>query len=142
MLKGSLAVRIRWGESDPAGIAFYPRFFEWFDMGTGALFAAMGEPWERTFRDHDIVGVPVVEASAQFLNPVRFGDEMTIESEVTDITDKTFRIEHRVLVGSTLCATGFERRAWVGRPTRPEARMRARPIPDEIRRKLAGGALA
>ncbi len=139
MLKTSLTLRLRWSESDPAGIAFYPRFFEWFDVATGALFASMGEPWERTFHDHDALGVPVVEAGATFLHPVRFGDEMTIECEVTDIADKTFRVDHRVSVGATLCATGFERRAWVGRPSRPGDRLRAQSIPADIRRKLAGG---
>jgi len=138
VLKGSLTLRIRWGESDPAGIAFYPRFFEWFDVATGALFATIGEPWDRAFRDRDIVGVPVVEASATFHAPVRFGDEMTIESEVTDLTDKTFRIDHRISVAATLCATGFERRAWVPRPADPTERLRASPIPPDVRAKLAG----
>ncbi len=99
----------------------------------------MGEPWHRTFREHDVLGVPVVEAAATFIAPVRFGDTLTIDCEVTDITDKTFRIDHRVSVGPTLCATGFERRAWAGRPAAPGDRVRAKRIPDAIRRKLAGG---
>jgi YbgC/YbaW family acyl-CoA thioester hydrolase len=139
MLKHVITLHVRWGESDPAGIAFYPRFFEWFDVATGALFARMGEPWDQAFRRHDIVGVPVVEAGATFHSPVRFGDEVTIECQVTDVTDKTFRIDHRVSVGARLCATGFERRAWVGRPARSGDRLRARAIPDDVRRKLAGG---
>jgi 4-hydroxybenzoyl-CoA thioesterase len=139
LLKHSLTLPVRWGESDPAGIVFYPRFFEWFDVATGSLFAAMGEPWERSFRNHDILGVPVVEVGATFRAPARFGDTLTIECEVTDITDKTFRIDHRVSAGATLCATGFERRAWVGRPPARGERLRARPIPDSVRRKLAGG---
>jgi len=28
-------IRVRWSEADPAGIAFYPRFFEWFDIAYG-----------------------------------------------------------------------------------------------------------
>lgn len=138
MLKHSLTLPVRWSESDPAGIAFYPRFFEWFDVAAGSLFAAIGEPWERCFRDRDILGVPVVEAGATFLAPVRFGDTLTIECEVTDITDKTFRIDHRISVGATLCATGFERRAWVSRLAAPGERLRAGSIPDAVRSKLAG----
>ena len=83
--------------------------------------------------------MPVVEAGATFRAPVRFGDTLTIECEVTDITDKTFRVEHRISVGPTLCATGFERRAWVEGPHVPDGRLRARPIPDAVRRKLGGG---
>ncbi len=31
-------VRIEWGDCDPAGIIFYPRYFEIFDASTAALF--------------------------------------------------------------------------------------------------------
>ena len=31
-------VRIEWGDCDPAGIIFYPRYFEFFDAWTAALF--------------------------------------------------------------------------------------------------------
>jgi 4-hydroxybenzoyl-CoA thioesterase len=138
MLKHRLSFRVRWSEADPAGIAYYPRFFEWFDLATDALFASVGERWERMFPDNEILGVPIIAASASFQSPVRYGDEVTIESEIVDLTDKTFKIEHRLSVGSTLCATGTEHRAWVGRPARPGDRLRAKPIPEPIKRKLRG----
>jgi len=31
-------VRIEWGDCDPAGIIFYPRYFEIFDASTAMLF--------------------------------------------------------------------------------------------------------
>ena len=33
--------KVRWSEVDPAGIVFYPRFFEWFDQATEALFESL-----------------------------------------------------------------------------------------------------
>ncbi len=43
MLTNSRKVRIEWGDCDPAGIIFYPRYFEIFDASTSALFErAMG----------------------------------------------------------------------------------------------------
>ena len=38
MLTNTRAVRIVWGDCDPAGIVFYPRYFEMFDASTTALF--------------------------------------------------------------------------------------------------------
>ena len=32
------ARRIQWGDCDPAGIVFYPRYFEIFDASTTAMF--------------------------------------------------------------------------------------------------------
>ena len=45
MVASTLTVKVRWSEADPAGIVFYPRFFEWFDLGTEALFESLGMPW-------------------------------------------------------------------------------------------------
>ena len=49
MVSNALTVKVRWSESDPAGIVFYPRFFEWFDLGTEALFESLGLPWTEMF---------------------------------------------------------------------------------------------
>ena len=37
MFTNSRTVRIEWGDCDPAGIIFYPRYFEIFDTCTTAL---------------------------------------------------------------------------------------------------------
>jgi acyl-CoA thioesterase FadM len=45
VVEHTTTVQVRWGDADPAGIAFYPRFFEWYDIGTEALFASPGLTW-------------------------------------------------------------------------------------------------
>jgi 4-hydroxybenzoyl-CoA thioesterase len=47
---GFLAVRtqVRWGDCDPAGIAFFPRFFEWMDLASHALAQEMGISRQQT----------------------------------------------------------------------------------------------
>ena len=39
MLSDTPDVRIEWGDCDPAGIVFYPRYFAMFETCTTALFA-------------------------------------------------------------------------------------------------------
>jgi 4-hydroxybenzoyl-CoA thioesterase len=135
-------VRVRWSDADPAGIVFYPRFFEWFDLGTEALFASVGLPWAACFPSYDVVGVPIVESSSRFVAPVRYGDVVTVQSAVVWVREKVFRIEHEIRVADQLCASGFEVRAWVGRPATPAERLRARPIPAEVARRLGGRGAA
>ena len=132
-------VQVRWGDVDAAGIVFYPRFFEWYDLGSEALFAALGLPWPEAFPRYGIVGVPIVESGSRFTAPARYGDVLTIRSTVAWVKDRTFRMEHTISSGETLCASGFEVRAWVARPPTPGAPLAARPIPDEVSRKLKGG---
>ena len=37
MLVNTRTVRIEWGDCDPAGIVYYPRYFAFFDASTSAL---------------------------------------------------------------------------------------------------------
>jgi 4-hydroxybenzoyl-CoA thioesterase len=133
-------VKVRWGDVDWAGIVFYPRFFEWYDLACEALFDALGLPWPQTFPRYDIVGVPIVESGARFAAPVRYGDTMRIQATVAWVKDTTFRMEYEISVDGRACASGFEVRAWVGRPSSPGQRLQARPIPDEVARRLRGDA--
>lgn len=136
MATHTTTVRVRWGESDPAGIVFYPRFFEWYDLGTEAMFESLGLPWPELFPTYGVVGVPIVESGSTFLAPVRHGDLVSIRSSVAWVKETTFRMEHEVSVGTTLCARGFEIRAWVARPDPPGGRLRTTAIPVEVARRL------
>ena len=133
-----MRVKVRWGDADPAGIAFYPRFYEWYDLGTETLFASIGLPFPETFERYAIVGVPIVESGSTFLSPARWADVLTIRSNIAWVKDKTFRVEHEVSVDERPCARGFEVRAWVRRPATPGGALHAGPIPAEVRRRLEG----
>jgi 4-hydroxybenzoyl-CoA thioesterase len=138
MASHAIEVRVRWGDVDWAGIVFYPRFYEWFDLACEALFDSLGLTWTTLFPAHGIVGVPIVESGARFAAPVRWGDVMRIQATVAWVKDKTFRMEYDISVDGRACASGFEVRAWVPRPSAPDQRLEARAIPDEIARRLRG----
>jgi 4-hydroxybenzoyl-CoA thioesterase len=140
MLEHTTTVQVRWGDADPAGIAFYPRFFEWYDIGTEALFASAGLTWAEAFPRYGIVGVPIVEAGSRFVGPVRYGDQVAVRTRVAWVRTKTFRVEHELSVGARRCAEGFEVRAWVARPEMPGAPLHAVPIPPEVAARLTGRA--
>ena len=138
MARHTTVMPVRWGDVDAAGIVFYPRFFEWYDLGCEALFAALGLPWPELFPKHGIVGVPIVESGSRFASPARYGDTLEIRALVAWVKEKTFRMEYEIAVGARLCATGFEVRAWVKRPLSAEERLQAMPIPEDVVRRLRG----
>jgi 4-hydroxybenzoyl-CoA thioesterase len=133
-------VQVRWSDVDAAGIVFYPRFFEWYDLGCETLFAALGLPWPELFPRHGIVGVPIVESGSRFVSPARYGDTLAVRAVVAWVKEKTFRMEYEIATGGRLCAAGFEVRAWVKRPAGPAEPIHAAPIPDEVARRLRGDA--
>ena len=134
MLTNTRHRTVEWGDCDPAGIVFNPRYFEWFDAATAALFAAaLGMTKAAMVRRYDIVGIPLVDTRARFLVPCSFGDEVSIESTVAEFRRSSFDVQHRLLrADGTLAVEGFETRVWVGRhPDRPGG-IKAQPIPDEV----------
>src|SRR6266851_1454603 len=137
MLISRRQVTIEWGHCDPAGIVFFPNYFSYFDASTNALLLhALGSNKYEMLKKYDIVGIPLVDAGARFIVPSVFGDVVTIESTVVEIKRSSFRMQHRLLKGETLAVEGQETRVWVGRDPADPAKLKGKPIPEEVIAKL------
>ena len=131
--------RVRFGETDAAGIVFYATFFAWFDVGTtGLLRAALGgELTDAHGRPR--FPVPIVEAGARFVTPLHFDDAIAIRSTITELGTSSLRVEHVVLRGETEAARGFEVRVLIA-PAGEDGRIAAAPLPAQLRAALADSA--
>jgi 4-hydroxybenzoyl-CoA thioesterase len=139
MLVNTRTVRIEWGDCDPAGIIYYPRYFEIFDNATAALFErALGMTKPNYMAKFDTIGCPMVDTRARFVTPTRFGDDVTVETTVTALRRSSFDIQHRLSLDGRLAAEGFETRVWAGRDPNNPDKIRSKPIPDEVIAKLEG----
>ncbi|WP_221794036.1 acyl-CoA thioesterase [Oceanobacter mangrovi] len=124
---------IEWGDCDPAGIVFYPRYFAMFDASTMFLInAATGKTKPQLISEYDAVGWPMVDTRAQFFIPSRFTDEVVIESQATEIRRSSFDIRHRLLKGSKLAIECTETRVWVTRDPEDPAKIHSVPLPDTM----------
>jgi 4-hydroxybenzoyl-CoA thioesterase len=140
MLKNSRSLRIEWGDCDPAGIVFYPRYFAMFDTSTTALFErALGMTKFEFIKHYDFVGYPMVDTRARFLVPTRFGDDVVIETTISEIKRSSFSLAHRLLKEGELAVEGFETRVWVGRDPDDPDKIKAKPIPREVTDRLSRG---
>ncbi len=77
--------RVRYGETDQMGVAYYGRYLDWFEVGRTELCRAFG----KTYKDWEKEGVllPVVEAKCRYKSPLFYDDEIGIVTRVKDITD-------------------------------------------------------
>ncbi|HEY3824936.1 MAG TPA: thioesterase family protein [Bryobacteraceae bacterium] len=123
---------MQWGDCDPAGIVWYPRYFEWFDASTAALFAAAGVSNSIMHKTWRIVGIPMVDTRAKFFIPSKFEDEITIESTVVEFRRSSFDVHHRILKQGRLAVEGFETRVWTVRDANDPERLESAPIPAEV----------
>lgn len=124
---------VEWGQCDPAGIVFNPRFFEMFDTTTWLLFeAALGVKPDALARNYGIVGIALVDARANFLKPAKFGDVIDIAARVTEFRRTSFDVEHRLSVGGDVAVEGTETRVWAVRHKSDPDRLATAAIPPEV----------
>ena len=110
-------VEVRWSDCDPAGITFYPRFFEWMDLASHALARQMGISREDMLPP-SLVGFPLVSAQAEFVAPARLEDRLEVRAWVTRVGRSSVGIRHEILrLGEqpTVLARGREERVHVSR---------------------------
>lgn len=134
-ISNSRIVRIEWSQCDPAGIIFYPRYFEIFDASTSALFErAMGMTKINLLKTFNFAGFPLARTRARFVRPTRFGDDVTVETKVS-FGRSSFEIEHRLSLNGETCVECVEKRVWVVRDA--SGRLKSHPVPEEVRAKFS-----
>ncbi|PZU06388.1 thioesterase family protein [Sphingomonas sp.] len=120
--------KVRFAHVDPAGIVFYPRYFEMLNAAIEDFFADhVGVDFRRMHLDRRL-GVPTVKLETIFSAPSRLGDLLSFEIEVarTGQTSADLRIdvmcadEHRLQISVVLVCMNLN----TGRPVEWPADMR------------------
>lgn len=132
MLTNRKSIHIEWGHCDPLGIVYYPRYFEFFDACTNALFELAGLPKPQMLKTYAIAGIPMVETRARFLVPSAFGDTVMVETHVAEWGASSFSVEHKLFKGDALAVEAFEKRVWTVHAPGDSKRIQSQPIPREV----------
>ncbi len=73
-----LTKKIRFGDIDAAGIAYYPKIVDYFHLALEEFFAAeVGLPYAEVITEQRI-GFPTVHLQVDFQRPLSYGDEVDI----------------------------------------------------------------
>jgi 4-hydroxybenzoyl-CoA thioesterase len=122
---------ILFSHCDPAGIVYFPRFFDllhtamedWFTYGLEERFA--------DFIVKKKLGVPTVSTRTDFVGPARFGDTLAIELRVVRLGRASIEMAIDSFVEDRPC---FRSRHTVC--TFTHTTYKAVPIPDDLRAKM------
>ena len=125
---------VRWAHTDPAGIVFYPRYFEMINALIEDWFAGpLGCDFE-TLHGELGTGVPTVSIECEFARPSRLGDRLVFGLVVEWMGEGSFTLEmaanerngeRRMKARLVLACIDLETGC-------------ARPIPEEIRSRMVG----
>ena len=136
----SVRVQVGWGDCDPAGIVFYPRFHAWMDMVSHVLARELGIVREAMLPPGpELVGFPVVGSQAEYLTPARMDDVLEVRTWVARVGRTSLSLRHEILrieTGGTetLVARGREDRVFI---TNGSHGLRSRDLTPMMRTALA-----
>ena len=119
------STRVRYAETDAAGIVYYNNFFVYFELGRIEMFRELELPYEWW--------LPIAETHANFHASAVFDDPLEIHSFVSEIRRSGFRIGCRVYrvrenQAPLLLAEGYTAMVSVGEDRKPI------PLPEDFRR--------
>lgn len=99
-------IRIRYGETDQMGHAYYANYFYWFEQARGAWCRARGF----AYKEMEALGymLPVVEAHANYRAEVKYDDWIAVRVWLSEIRRASIRFDYEVINESTgkSCTTG------------------------------------
>jgi len=117
--------RVRYAETDAAGIVYYNNFFVYFEVGRIELFRELNLPYNWR--------LPIAETFARFHASAEFDDPLEIHSFVGEVRTMGFRIDCRVFrtregEDPLLLAEGYTAMVTVGEDKKP------RPLPEAFQK--------
>ena len=125
---------VRFGDCDPAGIAYFPVIFDWFHQAMEDWFDRGLERPYATVIEGRRLGFPAVHSEADFVAPCRMGDRLTVGLSVAKVGRTSLHLAY------TLEGAEAEDRRATGRTvvvvTDLET-LRPRPLPEDLAERMA-----
>ena len=82
-------IKIRFEHCDPAGIVFYPHYFEFFNQMVEDFFDEQVRVSFQTMHEEWKLGVPLVHIESDFLKASRIGDVLSFSLQLSRIGTKS-----------------------------------------------------
>jgi acyl-CoA thioester hydrolase len=97
-------IRVRYAETDAMGVAHHAAFLVWFEEARTGLCRAAGI----VYRELEARGLmlPVVEILCRYRRPLRYDDEVVIQTTVMSLTRRNIRFRYQVRSEGLLYAEG------------------------------------
>ena len=124
-------IRVRYGETDQMGHAYYSNYLLWYEQARGAWCRDRGF----TYKSLEDIGfkLPVVEVWTRYRGEVRYDDEVVIGVKLAEVKRAAIKFEYEVLNATTgeACTSGYTWHVFAaGSP------IRAVTVPPEVRELL------
>ncbi len=93
-------VRVYYEDTDAQGVVYYANYFRFTERARTEWLRALGVDQERMLNEDRRMFV-VVNATADFISPARFNDQLIVTAALADLSRAAFDIEQRIYRDST-----------------------------------------
>jgi acyl-CoA thioester hydrolase len=95
--KTQTSIRVRYAETDQMGYAYYGSYAAWFEVARVEALRLLGV----SYRDLEEAGVmlPVAAYAVNYLLPVRYDDEVRIETIINELPTARIKFAYTCYVG-------------------------------------------
>jgi len=99
----STTIQVRFGHVDPAGIAYYPRIYDYVhDVFEEVWEKHVGERYYQILCERRM-GFPLVHSEVDFRHPLRFGDRPQVRVTCFRLGRSSLGLRYRFSLGGTEC---------------------------------------
>lgn len=124
-------IQVRFGHVDPAGIAYYPRIYDYIhDVFEELWEGHVGVRYYHLVLEKRI-GFPLVHADVDFKSPLRFGNRPVVSVSCFHVGRSSLGLRYRFWLGEQECVDARTTVVCVDTRT-----MESLPVPEEFRRRF------
>ena len=119
MIASETKIRVRYADTDQMKMAYYARYFEYFEQSRSDLLREMGLPYPEIER----LGfyLPVIEAHCTYRLGARYDDDIDIRTRAKKLSPVRVQFDYEAIrrADGALLATGHTVHATIDRGGRP-----------------------
>lgn len=117
VINSKIAINVRYGETDGMAISYHPNYFKWFELGRVQLLKDINLDYK--FIESQGLGLPVLEAYAQFIKPTIFDDHLMLETVMKRLPSAVLRLDYQLKREDTLVTKGYTTHAFMDTHKKP-----------------------
>ena len=93
---GETRVRVRYAETDQMGVVYHANYFVWFEVGRVEFIRQTGMDY-KTMETEEGAMIAVVEATARYIAPARYDDELVVRTTLAGVRGPIIRFKYAIL---------------------------------------------
>ncbi len=94
MIRHTTSIRVRYADTDQMKIAYYGKYFEYFEEGRSEMLRSLGLPYPEL----EAMGLmlPVIEAHAEYRRPAHYDDLLQVATFMRQVPVARVRLDYEI----------------------------------------------